>query len=288
MDSNRCVLIVLRDAHANSETEYGEKLIEKGYRVEYVACGGDPVPSIRHFSPIAVCFQFDYPDLLGLNDMRRAKQLLPSIPILMVTLAHSEQLAVWAFRTRIWDYFVQPVDTSRLLDVMDTLKNIRQGLPGDGATAARTSLDLINAIPPEARFRCSGDREKQLVVERTLDYLDANLHKRIVQAEVADLFGLSVFQFSRLFKRITQVTFQACLLTRRIDKAKRLLANPKVSITDICFTVGFQDPSYFARIFQRHTGLTPSRFRLSLTTPPAVTKATSPDSAHAYSKISIV
>jgi len=62
----------------------------------------------------------------------------------MITEAHSEQLAIWAFRTRVWDYFVRPIDTARLLEDIDTLRNIRQGVP---AAMTRTSLDLINAIP---------------------------------------------------------------------------------------------------------------------------------------------
>jgi len=264
MSDLRKIIIVVRDiepAPDNGASECARVLTKHGYQIEYVAKGQDPVPSIRRHSPIAVCFQFDYPDLLGLAELRLTKQLLPEVPLLMITEAHSEQLAIWAFRTRVWDYFVRPIDTARLLEDIDTLRNIRQGVP---AAMTRTSLDLINAIP-EARVRCSaGSREEQSVVDRALTYLDANLHKKIIQSEVAELFGLSPFQFSRLFKRLTRMTFQAYLLSRRIDEAKRLLANPRVSVTDICFTVGFHDFSYFTRVFQRYVGVPPSRFRLSL------------------------
>lgn len=272
MKDRNCILVVVRTVEANPASDYAEALIKNGYRVEYVAMGRDPIPLIKQSSPIAVCFEFDYPDILGLADMRLTKQLLPSVPLLMITRAHSEQLAIWSFRSRVWDYFVQPVDTARLLEVVGTLKNILDDIPEADAATARTSLDLINAIPPEARLRYSGSREDLSILERTLNYLDANLHKRIVQAEVAKLFELSPFQFSRLFKRLTHVTFQGYLLTRRIDEAKRLLANPKVSVTDICFTVGFQDPSYFTRVFQRYVGLPPSQFRLILSTHSTVRK----------------
>lgn len=261
MSNSDCILIVIKTVDTDPASDYARIFLEHGYRVEYVASGQDPVPLIKRHAPVAVCFQFDYPDLQGLADMRLTKQLLPSVPLLMITLAHSEQLAVWAFRMRVWDYFVQPVDTARLVDVISTLRNIRQGVP---AVTARASLDLLNAIPPEARARYSGSSEDQSILDRAITYLDANLHRKIVQAEMAELFGLSPFQFSRLFKRLTKTTFQAYLLTRRIEEAKRLLANPKASITDICFTVGFQDLSYFTRIFQRYVGLSPSRYRLTL------------------------
>lgn len=256
-----CVVIVVRNIKACCTNEYAETLIDHRYQVRYAAAGQDPVPIVKQYSPVAVCFQFDYPDLSGLLDLRLTKQLLPSVPMLMITQSHSEQLAVWAFRTHVWDYFVQPVDTARFIEVVTTLDDIRHGTP---AEAARAALDANNAIPPEARLRCSGVSEERSLMDQVLTYLNANLHKKIVQAEVAHRFGLSPFQFSRFFKRLSHVTFQTYLLTRRIEEAKRLLANPKVSVTDICFTVGFQDLSYFTRTFQRYVGLPPSRYRLTL------------------------
>lgn len=269
----RCVIVVVRNVEDQPSSEYIEVLKSRGYRIEYVLPGQDPVAHIRSCAPVAVCFQFDYPDLLGLADLRLAKQLLPSVPMLMITQAHSEQLAVWAFRTRVWDYFVEPVDTARFMDVIETLGDF--GGSGRGSSS-RTFPRLNNVIPPEARLRCNGINGERSTLEQVLSYVDANLHRKIVQADVARSFGLSTFQFSRLFKRLTRVTFQEYLLSRRIDEAKRLLANPKASITDICFTVGFQDLSYFTRVFQRYVGLPPSRYRLRLET---VVRATSEASA---------
>lgn len=271
MGHPRCIVVVVRNVEETPSRNYADVIRSKGYGIEYVPPGEDPVAPIRRCCPVAVCFQFDYPDLLGLADLRLTKQLVPSVPMLMITQAHSEQLAVWAFRTRVWDYFVEPVDTARLLDVLHTLGSLGKSDPG---SEGRTFPRLNNVIPPEARLRCNDGGEDRSTIDRILSYLDANLHKKIVQAEVASSFGLSTFQFSRLFKRITRVTFQEYLLSRRIEEAKRLLANPKASITDVCFTVGFQDLSYFTRVFQRYVGLPPSRYRLKLESPgPALTPA---------------
>jgi AraC-like DNA-binding protein/CheY-like chemotaxis protein len=258
MDCRGCIVVVIRNLQKSpGNNGYTEALKAKGYRIEYVAAGQNPVASIERHSPIAVCFQYDYPDLFGLADLRLTKQLAPSVPLLMITQAHSEQLAVWAFRTRVWDYFVQPVDTDRLIAVVESLSQLGKR----GGRASRSFPRLTNTIPPEARLRCGVNNEERSILERALTYLDSNLHKKIVQADVAHSFGLSTFQFSRLFKRLTRVTFQEYLLSRRIEEAQRLLENPKASITDVCFTVGFQDLSYFTRIFQRYVGLSPSRYR---------------------------
>ncbi|NIO38745.1 MAG: response regulator, partial [Burkholderiales bacterium] len=56
-----------------------------------------------------VCFNFDYPDRRGLRFVRQAKIDHPSLPVVMLTVQHSEALAIWAFRTKVWDYLVKPV-----------------------------------------------------------------------------------------------------------------------------------------------------------------------------------
>lgn len=265
-EAGDCVLVVVRTQQDATTGNYVAELLKKGYRVEFVCEADDPVPAIERAAPMAVCFHFDYPDARGLTDLRLTKRLLPSVPLLMITQAHSESLAVWAFRARVWDYFVQPVELSRFLGVIEMLRGIKHRCAP--SSAARAELDFTNAIPPEARQRCGGVRQDQFVVDHAMSYVETNLHRKIVQSEVADLCGLSTFQFSRLFKRITNGTFQEYLLSRRITEAKRLLANPNVSVTDVCFTVGFHDLSYFTRVFQRYVGHAPSRYRAALTDAP--------------------
>ncbi|MBB3189259.1 helix-turn-helix transcriptional regulator [Halomonas cerina] len=259
------VLIVLRNLQESLDSDYVEVLKRQGYPVEFVQPGEDPIPRMQHRPPVVCCLHFDYPDWQGLTDLRRIKQEVTSVPLLMITQAHSERLAVWAFRARVWDYFVQPVDTSRLLEVIASLRSVR--IPGAGAPAPRRMPAIDNAMPPEARLRCQRSGGQQPLLDRALAYIDQNLHRKIAQAEVAELCELNTFQFSRLFKKLTGVTFQEYLQHRRIAEAMRLLANPKASVTDVCFTVGFRDLSYFTRIFQRYVGLPPSRYRLSLDKP---------------------
>ncbi|AMD02303.1 helix-turn-helix transcriptional regulator [Halomonas chromatireducens] len=280
------VLIVVRNVQGQTDSDFHHALKQEGYRTEVVVAGQDPVPIMQDRPPIAVCFQFDYPDFSGLTSLRETKQAAPSVPLLMITQAHSEHLAVWAFRARVWDYLVEPVDTQRFIEVMAKLYRVR--LPGKTINAGipphrsmpqeREVVEIDNSIPHEARLHCSAAGDEQARLQRAISYIDQNLHRRIAQQEMATLCGLSAFQFSRFFKRLTGITFQEYLLHRRINEAMRLLANPKVSITDVCFTVGFRDLSYFTRTFQRYVGKPPSRYRLEATqsTHPTDTQAAGP------------
>jgi two-component system response regulator YesN len=57
------------------------------------------------------------------------------------------------------------------------------------------------------------------------------------------------------------VTFVDYLTSYRLSQAKRLLANPDMPVTDVAAAVGFDDPSYFTRVFRREEGLSPSEYR---------------------------
>ncbi|WP_181422043.1 helix-turn-helix transcriptional regulator [Halomonas sp. LBP4] len=263
MQAHDYVLVVVRNLQETHENDYHRVLRQQGYHVELVGAGQDPIPTMTARPPIAACYQFDYPDLQGLADLRQAKQRVASVPLLMVTQAHSESLAVWAFRSRVWDYFVQPVDLARFLEVMKTLYQLR--VPRHSAKESRKAMEVHNQIPAEARIRFPAPGDQEARLDLAITFIDQHLHRKIAQAEVAESCGLSAFQLSRLFRKLTGSTFQDYLLTRRITEAQRLLANPRVTVTDVCFSVGFRDLSYFTRTFQKHVGHTPTAYRQTLT-----------------------
>src|SRR5512146_1277705 len=56
-----------------------------------------------------VCFIFDYPEMAGLKLIPETKSHWPSVPILMLTMQCSAELAVWALRARVFDLLVKPL-----------------------------------------------------------------------------------------------------------------------------------------------------------------------------------
>jgi AraC-like DNA-binding protein len=93
------------------------------------------------------------------------------------------------------------------------------------------------------------------------DYVRAHLDIGISLAKAASLCHLSVSEFSRVFKREHGRTFCDFLLRSRVAKAWELLASPRVTVSEVAFAVGFNDLSYFTRIFRRYTGVSASEYR---------------------------
>ena len=73
--------------------------------------------------------------------------------------------------------------------------------------------------------------------------------------------GLSKFYFNRLFKSALGVSPSHYQITLRMDEARRLLRETKRSVVEIALDVGYANPSHFAQLFRRETGLAPSDYR---------------------------
>jgi AraC family transcriptional regulator len=78
---------------------------------------------------------------------------------------------------------------------------------------------------------------------------------------IAAQAGLSKFHFQRLFKSAMGVTPSRYHINLRMNLARRLLRETKKSVVDIALEVGYANPSHFAQLFRRETGLSPSDYR---------------------------
>ena len=98
-------------------------------------------------------------------------------------------------------------------------------------------------------------------LRRVTDWMAEHLSEEFSLTRVAEQSGMSVFHFTRLFKRATGVPPSQYQIKLRMDAARRLLRETKRSIIAIGNEVGYSNPSHFARLFRKETGLTPSEYR---------------------------
>ncbi|MGH9495668.1 MAG: helix-turn-helix domain-containing protein [Candidatus Sulfotelmatobacter sp.] len=106
----------------------------------------------------------------------------------------------------------------------------------------------------------------RIVVEQSplapaVTYVEHNYAAKLRMGTAARLCDLSPFQFSRSFKKENGFTFRDFVVRVRIQRAAELMRRSKVSVTDAAFGVGFNDLSYFARMFRRQLGVSPSHYR---------------------------
>jgi AraC-like DNA-binding protein len=101
------------------------------------------------------------------------------------------------------------------------------------------------------------------VIYRAVQYIRQNYSSKITLEDVAKAVYLSPTYLCKIFKKEVGCNFNEYLNKLRIEKSKQLLAQHGSSIADIMTVVGFDDQSYFTKVFKRVAGVSPKHFRKS-------------------------
>jgi len=98
-------------------------------------------------------------------------------------------------------------------------------------------------------------------LRRVTDWMAGHLAEEFSLPRLAEQAGMSEFHFNRLFKRATAVPPSQYQIRLRLDAARRLPRETKKSVITIGNEVGYSNPSHFAQLFRKETGLSPTDYR---------------------------
>ena len=98
----------------------------------------------------------------------------------------------------------------------------------------------------------------------TIDYIHSHLDQDLSLSKLASIAKISLYHFARQFKQTVGAPPHQYVIQCRIERAKQLLTNKDLSITEITQKVGFQSQSHFTSLFRHSVGLTPSAYRNQL------------------------
>ncbi|MCL2162925.1 MAG: PocR ligand-binding domain-containing protein [Oscillospiraceae bacterium] len=99
------------------------------------------------------------------------------------------------------------------------------------------------------------------VIYRAIEYIKKNYMKKITLEEVASHVYLSPSYFSKIFKDEMKLNFNTYLNYVRIEMSKKLLLDDSIVLVDVSNLVGYEDQSYFSKVFKKVTGVSPGKFR---------------------------
>lgn len=119
--------------------------------------------------------------------------------------------------------------------------------------------DALNSLMQEL-FTYADSKHANLL-HRCVQYIGEHYSEPITLTTVAREVYLTPSYLCRVFKREAGVTFHEYLNRVRVNKAKELLRDRDLRLTDISLMVGFTDQSYFTKVFKRLTGTLPRAYR---------------------------
>jgi len=102
------------------------------------------------------------------------------------------------------------------------------------------------------------------IIKRAKEYIYEHHTEELSLARSAKAVNMSTFYFCKMFKKVTDINFTDYLSRVRIEKAKNLLLNPNLRVSEIAFEVGFQSLTHFNRVFKKLLGQSPTEYRAQL------------------------
>lgn len=207
-----------------------------GYPVILAEDGSQALDWLERETPSLVILDLSMPQVDGFTVLERlrADPRTRSTPVFVLTgrLLSYEDI-------RRLDYGQVVLQFKRVLSEEETLRNLQRVFSG---------AEMI----PQPTSR---------VVKQALVYLQQNYPHTISRPEIAAAVGVSEDYLSRIFSKETGLSPWEYLNRYRILQAKKLLAETNENITRIASMVGFDDPAYFSRVFQKVTNRSPRAFR---------------------------
>lgn len=190
----------------------------------------------------------------------------------------------------IFDRYVMPVEIAAHSGDRELFENLCRRHPESRLTAFNPdSYDNTHTLADSARrFDELGDAEKMYLrgailmllsrfvadatprpssadrrIESVINYIDEHLDTAISLGTLASTACMSKAYLIRMFRLGFGQTPIEYINRRRVEKAQLLLLTTDMPVKEIAYTLGFADNSYFSRIFKKHTGHTPTNYRLS-------------------------
>lgn len=147
----------------------------------------------------------------------------------------------------ICDYLLKPVNRFDFLNQLEETSKIVKN--GREKKEVEERIEMVPSAVADA------------AVKQALRYIDRYFYQDLTLTCVSEQVHMHPNYFGTLFKKETGVSYLSYLTSVRMDKAKELLDKTDLKIYEIGQIVGYYSPKHFAKLFKKHTNMTPNEYR---------------------------
>ncbi len=242
------------------------KGLEKTIKWEDLGCvvagtagnGAEGLELIRREKPDILITDICMPKMDGLAMIAALRSEFPDMEVTILTGYRDFDYAQQAIRLGVCRFLLKP-------SIMDELNE-----------AIRTMVERLESKAPACRTE-DGPREEEteeaenaagsFIVKNALAYMEENYAERLKLVDVADKVYVSQWHLSKLLNKFTGHNFSELLNDVRMKRAKELLGDPSLRISDIAEEVGFLDMAHFSRVFKKLAGVSANEYRNTVSVP---------------------
>lgn len=207
----------------------------------------------------------EMPGINGIQTAERIRAVDPFCCIIFLTAFDEFSYARKAISVRAMEYLLKPHQDEELFAVLDEAIRLTEKRNAGNDSVLPVIQELEEPMDDvEEEIPASGQVRLLKVSEIISSYIQEHYMRDISMQDVARIMNYSEAYFCKLFKQCFSCNFTAYLAHLRMDEAKKLLAQPTVNIKIIGESVGYSDSNYFAKVFKRYTGSSPTEYRMEL------------------------
>lgn len=210
----------------------------------------------------------EMPGVNGLEAAERIRERDKACSIIFLTAFDEFSYAKRAIGVRAMDYLLKPSAEEELVAVLEEAVRL-----ADEAEQNASETQAGAILHPNEKYGkeqesetrndgCLEDIRMNAVAEMIRNYIDENYQEDISLQTAASAMNYSDAYFCKIFKQCFDKSFIVYLSEYRVEKAKQLLSDVKNNVKDISQKVGYRDPNYFAKVFKRVVGVTPTEYRV--------------------------
>lgn len=211
--------------------------------------------------PEIAVLDIEMPGIGGLQVAQKIRETDSRCAILFLTGFDKFSYAKQAISVRALDYLLKPYNEEELVCAVEEAMRYASQFDREGATPEHPVQE--KELPQQEEN--DENRRLSLVREEIRACVEAHYKENLSMQDVAQYMRYSDGYFCRLFKQCFRVNFSTYLNEYRIEKAKEMMLDIRLNVKEISIACGYNDATYFCRVFKRVTGMTPSEYRLSVT-----------------------
>lgn len=238
--------------------------LSKNFQVSVARNGREGIQKAINEVPDLIITDLMMPEADGIQLIKEVRGHLASshIPIIVLTAKTDERDKVSALTAGALDFLNKPVNTKELYlkieSIMQFQSNLLRKLQGD---AVNTPMDIEGSQDVHLQRQLTFYESVVGTISTYYPQADFNVEN------LASQLHLSRSQLHRKVKQLFDVTPSALITQKRIEAACQLLERTDKTVGEIAELVGYQEHSYFTRVFTKEKGCTPSEYRFRLNQP---------------------
>ena len=248
-DDKPVVLIVEDNADMR---EFIAKNLKLSYIILLAKDGTEGIEQMEKEEIDLIISDIMMPNMDGIEFCNKVKNniLWNHIPIIMLTAKTNIMSKIEALEIGADAYIEKPFSISFLLAQIKNLLRSRESLMRKFTETPFSSLKSIAGNSADEEFLAKVND----LIEKNISNVDFTIE------QLADELHISSSGLFAKIKNVSAVTPNKLLLLMRLKKATELLSENRYRVNEVCYMVGFNNPSYFAKCFQKQYGVLPSDF----------------------------